>query len=175
MRSPILLLIVALSLCLPVVAQTKHPGQKSRSAKRAHASQPQVASPLEAQIDGYLRQTGYKYGKVKSNSWYISLTGKQMPNIRIIMGASGTSVAIGAVVLSKRNLLVSSDSMFKMMKLSYDLNYARMCIDTDDDLIVMSQLKSKWLDYTEFKDTVDRVAAATDRAYGEMRPFMTTP
>ena len=47
-----------------------------------------------------------------------------------------------------------------------------MCIDSDDDLIVMSQLKSKWLDYIEFKDTVDRVATAADRAYGEMRPFI---
>jgi hypothetical protein len=62
----------------------------------------------------------------------------------------------------------------RMMKLSYALNYVRVCIETDEDLLVMSQVKERSLDLQEFKDTVERVAAAA-RAYGEMRPFLTSP
>jgi hypothetical protein len=167
----VVLAVMLFVFCFPVTAQKKiTSAPESFAIKKAHAAQ--TSSPLEPQVDGYLKQTGYQYGKVKTNSWYISLTGKNMPHIRIIMGAGGQSLAIGAVVLSKRNLQVSSESMYKMMKLSYDLNYIRTCIDTDDDLLVMSQLKGKWLDYQEFKETVDKVAAAADRDYGEMRPYM---
>jgi hypothetical protein len=95
--------------------------------------------------------------------------------MRIIMGASSTSMAIGAVVAPKRNLRLSAEGLNQMMKLSYDFNYVRLCIDTDDDLIVMAQLKSGWLSVPELKDTIERVAAAADRAYGELRPFIATP
>jgi hypothetical protein len=144
----------------------------SQSIKKGHATQTPSTSPLEAQVDSYLKQTGYQYGKVKANSWYISLSGKQMSRIRVIMGAGPNSLAIGAVVVSKKDLPITADSLYKMMKLSYELNYVRTCIDSDDDLIVMSQLKGKWVEYQEFKETIDKVAAAADRAYGEMRPFL---
>ncbi len=130
---------------------------------------------LESQIDQFLRQSGYQYGKVKANSWYINVSGKNLPQIRVILGAGGSSIAMGAVVVPKRNLTVNTDSMFKMMKLSYELNYVRVCIDVDDDLIVMSQLKDIWLNLPEFKKTIEVVAAAADRVYGEIRPYIRTP
>lgn len=49
---------------------------------------------------------------------------------------------MGAVVVPKRNLRVNAEALQRLMKLSYDLNYVRVCIDTDDDLIVMSRKMS---------------------------------
>jgi hypothetical protein len=132
----------------------------------------QTSSTFEARVDDFLRQSGYEHRKVKANSWYVIMKGKQLPQIRIIIGAGQNNLAVGAVVVPKRNLRVTSESLYKMMKLSYDLNYVRVCIDLDDDLLVMSQMKDRWLDLQEFKTTVERVATAADRAYGEMRPFL---
>lgn len=129
----------------------------------------------EARIEEMLRQTGYDFHRVKVNSWYIERAGKVLPRMRIIMGASSTSMAIGAVVAPKRNLRLSAEGLNKMMKLSYDFNYVRLCIDTDDDLIVMTQLKSGLLSVPELKDTIERVAAAADRAYGELGPYIAAP
>lgn len=103
------------------------------------------------------------------------MKGRNLTQIRLIIGAGPNTLAVGAVVAPKRSLRVSADLMYKMMKLSYDLNYVRVCIDTDEDLLVMSQLKGNWLDLQEFKNTIERVAAAADRAYFEARPFLNTP
>lgn len=76
--------------------------------------------------------------------------------------------------VTKRNLRLSTDALEKLMKLSYDLNYVRVCIDSDDDLIVMSQVKDPWLNAGEFRATVNLVSAAADRAYAVMRPYLST-
>ena len=81
---------------------------------------------------------------------------------------------MGAVVLPKEKMKLTAEGLEKLMKLSYDLNYVRLCIDTDDDLIVMAQLKDPWLNASEFKNTVSLVTEAADRAYAVMRPYLTT-
>ncbi len=122
-----------------------------------------------------MRQAGYDYHRVKPNSWYINMKGKELPQIRILVGAGSNSIAVGAVVVPKARLRATAEALDRMMKLSYDFNYVRACIDTDGDLIVLSQVKDKWLDQQEFGNTVERVSAAADRAYAEMRPFLGTP
>lgn len=97
-----------------------------------------------------------------------------MDQIRVILGAGPNSIAMGAVVLPKDKMKLTAEGLEKLMKLSYDLNYVRLCIDTDDDLIVMAQLKDPWLNAAEFKNTVSLVTAAADRAYAVMRPYLTT-
>ena len=146
------------------------------STTTAQRPQPEPAQPgtFESKVETYLQQSGYEFHKVKSNSWYLLVPGKEMSQIRVILGAGPNSIAMGAVVVPKRNLNITADSMQKLMKLSYDLNYVRVCIDTDDDLIVMAQLKEPWLNAAEFKTTIDVVAGAADRAYGIMRPYLAT-
>ncbi len=137
------------------------------------------AAAFEARVEDFLRQSGAEYHKVKTNSWYLLVPSKQMGQLRIILGAgmvSGSpgSIAMGAVVVPKRDLRLSTEALEKLMKLSYDLNYVRVCIDSDDDLIVMAQLKDPWLNAAEFRTTIDLVASAADRAYAVMRPYLNT-
>lgn len=132
----------------------------------------QEGGPFAAKVEGFLLQSGYEFRRVQANSWYINKTGKQLPQIRVLIGAGPNSIAVGAVVAPKARLRVTADALFKMMKLSYDFNYVRLCIDPDDDLIVMEQVKERHLDLAHFREVVERVAAAADRAYGEVRPFL---
>lgn len=141
------------------------------TAAGAQAPAPE-AGPFAAKVEGFLRQSGYDFRRVKANSWYIVMRGEEMPEIRVLIGAGPNSIAVAAVVVPKARLRVTADSMFKMMKLSYDLNYVRLCVDPDDDLLVMEQARERHLDLAHFKEIVERVAAAADRAYGEMRPFL---
>ncbi len=123
-------------------------------------------------MEDFLRQSGQEFHKVKSNSWYLLVNGKEMGQIRIILGAGPSSIAMGAVVVSKPDLRLSTEALEKLMKLSYDLNYVRICIDSDGDLIVMSQLKDPWLNAAEFRTTISLVSSAADQAYGVMKPYL---
>ena len=141
---------------------------------QAQQQQPPAAQPgtFEARVEEFLQQSGHKFQKVKANSWFLLVDGKEMGQIRIILGAGPRQIAMGAVVIPKRNLQLSTEALQKLMKLSYDLNYVRICLDVDDDLIVMSQLKEPWLNAEEFRTTVNTVASAADRAYAVMRPYL---
>jgi hypothetical protein len=137
----------------------------------AYAQQPAPAQPgtFEARVEEFLRQSGKEYRKVQANSWYLLVKGKEMGEIRIILGAGPSQIAMGAVVIPKKNLQLTTEKLQKLMKLSYDLNYVRVCIDSDDDLVVMAQLKEPWLNAAEFRTMIDLVAAAADRAYALAR------
>ena len=144
----------------------------SADARPARISRPQTAA-AQSQLEDLLRQSGYDVKKVTASSWHIERVGKAQPRIRILIGSSRNSVAIVAVVARKQNLRLTADAYFKLMKLSYDLNYVRICMDPGNDLIVMAQRKVDWLNLQELKDTIERVTAAADRTYGEMRLFIT--
>jgi len=163
--------LAALALAC-VVAAAAAPCVEARPARRGPR---QAGTAFEARVEAFLRQSGYDFRKVKTNSWYVNMKGKELTQIRVLVGAGSNSIAVGAVVAPKARLRVTADSMYKMMKLSYDLNYVRVCIDPDEDLLVMSQVKEPWLSLQEFKSTVERVVAAADRAYAEIRPFLNTP
>lgn len=145
------------------------------ASSQTTSSSRHLASPFSIRIDGYIRESGYEFGQVHANSWYMNVPSKKLNKIRIIIGTSPSSLAVGAVVIPKKDLRISADSMSKMMRLSYQVNYVRFCIDPDGDLLVLAQLKESWADLAEFNATVQTVAAAAERAYAEMGLIIQTP
>lgn len=164
-KLPTLVAVIAATLLLASIT----------SAKTKSVPKPAQAATFESRVDAYIRQSGYEFHKVKPNSWYLILPGKEMKEMRIILGAGPGSIAMGAVVLPKKQLRWTTDALFNLMKLSYDLNYVRVCIDGDDDLIIMAQRREVWLNVEEFTNTIKLVSEAADRAYKTMRPFLDTP
>ena len=167
---PIIALIVS-ALLFPsaITAKTNH----SRTKRPVQAQAPQATTgTFETKIENFIRQSGYNFQKVQPNSWYLNLQGQELAQIRIILGAGPGMIAMGAVVLPKRDVRINAKALHELLKLSYDLNYVHVCIDTDDDLIVMSQKKEPWLTVEEFKTTVKQVSEAADRAYAVMKPYL---
>lgn len=168
-KTPAIATIIAV-LLFPSVGLAKiNRNQPTRPLQTAVA--PAVPGTLEAKVENLMRQSGYDFRKVKANSWYLIVPGRELAQIRIILGAGPNSIAMGGVVLTKRDIRMNAEAFHALMKLSYELNYVRVCIDPDDDLIVMSQKKDMWLTVEEFKTTVSQVAAAADRAYAVMKPY----
>ena len=150
-------------------------GQGQEHGRPKSGNQAAKAPPgsFEAKVESLMSQSGYQFQKVKSNSWYAVLQGREMAEMRVILGAGQASIAMGVVVAPKRNLKLSSEALFKLLKLSYELNYVSVVIDSDDDLLVMTQRKEAWLTPDEFKDTLSQVTSAADRTYAAMKPFIT--
>ena len=141
---------------------------------RSKSGQATKAAPgsFEAKVESLINQSGYQFQKVKSNSWYAVLQGREMAEMRLILGAGQASIAMGVVVAPRRNLKLSTEALFKLLKLSYELNYVSVVIDSDDDLLVMTQRKEAWLTPDEFSETLSQVTAAAERTYAAMKPFI---
>lgn len=170
-RRSAFLILVVLFLTPAADAKTKNRKPVINQSTTRPQPAPAQAGTFEARVEEFLRQSGQEFHKVKANSWYLLVNGKEMGQIRIILGAGPSSIAMGAVVIPKRDLRLSTEALEKLMKLSYDLNYVRICIDSDDDLLVMAQLKDPWLNAEEFRTTISLVTSAADRAYAVMKPY----
>ena len=170
-RSAFLILVV---LLFTPAADAKTKNRKPVINQSTTRPEPAPAQPgtFEARVEEFLRLSGQEFHKVKQNSWYLLVKGKEMGQIHIILGAGPSSIAMGAVVVSKPDLRLSTEALEKLMKLSYDLNYVRTCIDSDGDLIVMAQLKDPWLNAAEFRTTISLVSSAADQAYAVMKPYL---
>ena len=72
------------------------------STTPAQRPQPGPAQPgtFEAKVESYLEQFGYEFHKVKNNSWYLLIPGKEMAQIRIILGAGPSSIAMMTAIAS---------------------------------------------------------------------------
>lgn len=148
-------------------------GQEHGRPKSGNQAAKAPPGSFEAKVETLMSQSGYHFQKVKSNSWYAVLQGREMAEMRVILGAGQASIAMGVVVVPKRNLKLTTEALLKLLKLSYELNYVGIVIDSDDDLLVMTQRKEAWLTSEEFKETLSQVTAAAERTYVAMRPFIT--
>ena len=125
-----------------------------------------------AKIAGFLKDSGYEYKQADENVWIINHKGKSVPNPQTLVIALADFVIVGVVVAEKKIIQVTADSMFKLLHLAHDMDYIKVGIDDDGDLFVRSEVRTRAMNASEFKDTVERVFSAADRAYTEIKPFL---
>jgi hypothetical protein len=128
-----------------------------------------------AKIGGFLKDSGYEYKQASESVWVINHKGKSVPNPQTLVIALEDFVIVGVVVAEKENIQVTADSMFKLLHLAHNMDYIKVGIDDDGDLFVRSEVRTRAMNSTEFKDTVERVFSAADRAYTEIKPFLNKP
>jgi len=150
----------------------------SMSSNLYAESQQKPGAPTKSTLEkiaGLLEQSGESYTKVKENTWRIKFNGKALTDFNVLMGSTpeGTLVVF-VIVAEKKNLKGNPpEMMYKLLKFDDDFDFVKIGLDDDDDLIVSANLTVRTLDLQEFKDVVNRVAAAADQVYATVRPFMT--
>ena len=92
-RSAFLILVV---LLFTPATDAKTKNRKPVINQSTTRPEPAAAQPgtFEARVEEFLRQSGQEFHKVKANSWYLLVNGKEMGQIRIILGAGPNSIAI---------------------------------------------------------------------------------
>lgn len=126
-------------------------------------------------VEQLLQQSGYNYRKVSDGVWVIERQGKNLPKFTIIF-ASGTGFLVAGVIVAPKNTMnVTSEMMFKLLKLNHTFDYVKIGFDDDDDLFVRWEVKTRQLDLQEFKEGVERVSADADQTYQTIKPYLKTP
>jgi hypothetical protein len=139
-----------------------------------HAELPSAYAQADAAstVDTLIAQSGYTFTKIKSNVWTINYTGKTLPKFKVIITTSQDMVVMFVTLITKDNFQLTSEAMYKMLRINYRLDRIKAGIDNDGDVSVRIDVSSRTLDLPEFKINVEQLAAASDETYGDLKPFV---
>ncbi len=157
-----LVVILALSLSLPNLLL-------ARTLTTRALSQTKEASI--AKVIQLLQDSGFRHRKTGDNTWVIEQPGKTA----MLVASGADFLVLGIIVAVKKNMRVSGDLNFKLLKLNHSLDYAKVGFDDDDDLFVRTEVRIRTIDLQQFKAIVGDVYSSADKTYEAVKPFLITP
>ena len=142
----------------------------------AHPSARAQTTPSSSAVktESFLRQSGYKYQKLSGEVWIIKRQGENISDLQMLVATGSDFVIVGVIVAVKKDIRATPAMYQKLLKLNHSQDYVKIGFDDDDDLFVRTEVRTRTLDLQDFKATVERVAAAADKVYGDMSPFIIT-
>lgn len=144
----------------------------------AHAQQPGSAAPatspskdLQAKMTRFFEQFGSTYTKVSEGVWTIPYQGKSLTDFRVIIATTPNSdlVVVAVVIAEKKNLKLSQDLLYKLLKYNNAADQVKVGFDNEDDLFLRAEVDGRTLDLEGFRTIVEQVAAASDQVHGQIR------
>lgn len=123
-----------------------------------------------AKVIQLLQDSGYTHRKTGDNTWVIERAGKTM-----LVAAGAEFLVLGIIVAVKKNMRVSADLEFKLLKLNHNLDYVKVGFDDDDDLFVRTEVRIRQIDLPGFKAMVEDVDSGAVKTQNEVKPFLVTP
>jgi hypothetical protein len=160
-----LLLVFALSAAFPSRLQARTPDPTRAQTKAANA----------AKIAQLLAQSGYTFRKASDDVWVVNGHGKNIGDFGILVAADVNYALLGVVVAKKNQMNMTFDLTFKLLRLAHSIDYVKVGLDDDQDLFVRTEIRTRLFDLQSLKDTIEDVSTAADKAYVEVKPFLSKP
>ncbi|MCI0488303.1 MAG: YbjN domain-containing protein [Blastocatellia bacterium] len=132
----------------------------------------QGTASLKTKLARILNRSGYTYTRAADNVWTVDFKGDSLSEFHLFITSTEDLVIIGAVVAKKGVMRVTPEMMRRLLKLTHDLDRAKIGFDKDDDLFVRVDVSGRLFDDQEFKANIEQVAAVTDRVFREIKPFI---
>ena len=146
------------------------------SFSAAATARPRPQARVDPRVVGKLAQiverSGYAYRKAADNVWVVSFRGKSLPDISVFVTSAENLIVMGAVVAPKRSMRVTSEMMFKLLRLAHDIDRVKIGFDDDEDLFLRAEVTSRCLDADEFKSTMEQVSAGTDKVHAAIKSYL---
>jgi hypothetical protein len=131
-----------------------------------------TTAQTSAKVEQWLKQSGVKFTKHGDNVWLVKSKGNALQDFNTLIATNEGVVVIGVVMANKKDLKMSQDLLFKILKLAHDIDFIKLGFDNDDDLFVRSERKVRMMDFEEFKACYGEVTNAADHLYTQIKPFL---
>lgn len=123
-----------------------------------------------AKVEQLLKQAGLNYKTVSDSVWVVKTKGSVLPEFDMLVAENQGVLVVGVVMLNKKNLKLSTDLLFKLLKFNHLKDYVKVGVDDDDDLFIRAELNLKHLELDEFKIVVNTVIVLADTVFTEIKP-----
>lgn len=155
----LLVLVTSATFLLPLQARTRFAFQAQATAK----------------IDQLLKDAGYDAQRKRDDIWVINRKGKNIGDFGVIVSAQAGYVLVGVLVARKAELRMTSELSLKLLRLADLIDFVKVGLDSDEDLFVRTEIRTRLVDQQSLKEVIEDVCTAADKAYAEVKPFLKTP
>ena len=157
---PVIILFVLVILLLqmsPAAAQTRPDQGKS--------------NPNSTRLLAALEKTGYSYRKANEGIWVVSLTGKNLKEIDVIVQAVEDSVLLQTQVVERKAVVGKEALLVKLLEFNHEYDTAKFAL-SEDMLYARIDLHAKLVDADELKHLVNALALMADEVYPQIKPLL---
>lgn len=169
-----LLVILLINLCVgPASAQRKI----TKPVKKPIEKTPEPPPPISlddkqtiATVERLLAESGQKFVSAGAGVWIISRNGPNLISFRIVLSSAAGTLITEVIVAPGKSVRINDAGPY-LLRLANKLDYVKVGLDIGGDLFVRNEARVKSLDVEEFKSNIERVAAAADRVFVEVKPF----
>lgn len=146
----------ALALLLPITAlpQTQTPPAQAAAPDR---------------LLGLLDKTGFEYRKAAEGVWVVTLAGKNIKEIDLVIQPGGDMVVVQTGVLVERKALADKPGvLLKILELNHEYDVVKFAIEADG-LYARGELQSRLFDAEHLKYLINQVAVIADDAEPQLK------
>jgi hypothetical protein len=106
------------------------------------------------------------YRKLNQQGWLV-----EQDDEKILLGVQDNFIIVGIIVTQKGSFSESGPAMKSMLILANELDFVKIGIDDDGDLLVRTEWKGKSLTRSEFTEMVEGVVTAAKRVRARIGAF----
>lgn len=158
-RTISLALVAALTLLLPGAAlpQTQAPSRQETAARES--------------LLALLEKTGYEYRKSGEGIWVVTLAGKNVKEIDVVVQPAEDNVALQTVLTERKAVADKPGLLLKLLELNHEFDTVKFAV-SPEMLYARAEVPVRTLDAEYLKYLINQLAALVDEAEPQVRPFL---
>ncbi|ABF39259.1 hypothetical protein Acid345_0254 [Candidatus Koribacter versatilis Ellin345] len=126
-----------------------------------------------SKVQGFLDHSGYAIKVLTPCQSWMATDVLSVPKgdglSGVMLFAEGDDfVIVGTVIRTKAKLNLSSDLLDKLMHFNDDLTFVKVGIDRKGDLFIREELRADTVTAEQFKDSVKRIIAGSNKVYATL-------
>lgn len=151
----------ALTLLLPAAAlpQTRPPSTQTATAPERLLS--------------LLEKTGYGYSKAGEGIWVVTLEGKNLKEIGIIVQSVEDLVLLQTQVAERKAVADKPALLLKLLELNHEYDAVKFAV-SPEMLYARTEAHARLLDPDQLKYLINQLALLADEASPQLRPLLNT-
>jgi hypothetical protein len=127
--------------------------------------------PNNTRLLAALEKTGYSYRKASEGIWVVSLTGKNLKEIDVIVQAVEDSVLLQTQVVERKAVVGKEALLVKLLEFNHEYDTAKFAL-SEEMLYARIDLHARLVDADELKHLVNALALMADEAYPQIKPLL---
>lgn len=131
----------------------------------------QEGAPAAERLLALLEKTGYDYRKSGEGVWVVTLAGKNVKEIDVVVQPAEESVALQSVLTERKAVADKPGLLLKLLELNHEFDTVKFAV-SPEMLYARAEVPLRTLDVEYLKYLINQLASLVDESEPQVRPFL---